>query len=192
MNLYGEKVLLRAMEPEDMEMYREMVNDPEIERMVGGWSFPVSSVEQRQWYERVVTDKRNLRFTIELPGDGAVGMVNMVDIDWRNRSAFHGIKLRSGAPKGRGIGTDAVMTLMCYAFDELQLVRLDGSWAEYNESSIALYKKCGWAVEGIKKKAIFQGGRYHALLIGGILAGEYREARRRLGWNPAGKGAGWN
>lgn len=27
-----------AMEPEDMEMLRAATNDPEIERMVGGWS----------------------------------------------------------------------------------------------------------------------------------------------------------
>ena len=26
------------MEPEDMEMLRATTNDPEIERMVGGWS----------------------------------------------------------------------------------------------------------------------------------------------------------
>ena len=189
MNIYGEKVLLRAMEPEDMEMYREMVNDPDIERMLGGWSFPVSSVEQRQWYERAVTDKSNLRFTIELPGEGAVGMVNLVDIDWRNRSAFHGIRLKSDAPKRLGIGTDAVMTLMHYAFEELQLVRLDGSWVEYNKKSIDLYKKCGWIVEGIKEKAIFHGGRYYSLYIGGILAEGYYEAKNRLGWIPGRKGA---
>lgn len=188
MNIYGEKILLRAMEPEDMEMYREMVNDPEIERMIGGWSFPVSSVEQRQWYERAVTDKRNLRFTIELPGEGAVGMVNLVDIDWRYRSGFHGMKLRSGAPKRQGIGTDAVMTLMYYAFEELQFVRLDGSWGEYNKKSLELYKKCGWIVEGVKEKAIFRSGRYYSLYIGGILAEGYYEAKKRLGWNPGGKG----
>ena len=27
MNVYGKKIYLRAMEPEDMEMYREMAND---------------------------------------------------------------------------------------------------------------------------------------------------------------------
>lgn len=39
------KVKLRALETEDMELLRETVNDPEVERLVGGWSFPVSKKE---------------------------------------------------------------------------------------------------------------------------------------------------
>ena len=31
MNLYGDKIKLRALEPDDMEFLRETVNDPEIE-----------------------------------------------------------------------------------------------------------------------------------------------------------------
>lgn len=73
-------------------------------------------------YNRAISDKHNLRFIIETPEDHrAVGMVNPVEIDWKNRSAFHGIQLSSDTPWGQGIGTDAVMALMRYAFEELQL-----------------------------------------------------------------------
>ncbi len=185
MNIYGRIILLRAMEPEDMEMLRQMTNDPEIEHMVGGWSFPISKQEQMRWYERVFSDKNNLRFIIEMiDSKEAIGLVNLVDIDWKNRSAFHGIRITSTAPKGKGIGTDAVMALMRYAFEELQFVRLDGSWVEHNEPSLALYKKCGWAVEGIKEKAKFSRGQYYKVLIGGILAESYYEVKKRLNWIP--------
>lgn len=185
MNIYGEKVVLRAMEPEDMEMLRSTVNDPGIERMVGGWSFPVSRSEQMAWYERAVTDKRNLRFIIErLDNNEAIGMVNLVEIDWKNRSAFHGVKLKTNAPKRQGYALDAVMTLMKYTFEELQLVRLDGSWIEYNTASIKLYEKCGWIIEGTKEKAVFTNGQYYRVHFGGVLAENYFEAKRRLGWVP--------
>ncbi len=36
MNVYGKKIYLRAMEPDDMEMYRDMINNPDIEKMLGG------------------------------------------------------------------------------------------------------------------------------------------------------------
>lgn len=183
MNIYGKRILLRAMEPDDMEMYREMANDPEIEWMVGGWSFPISTTEQMRWYERVVVDKSNLRFTIVLANSNeAIGMVNLVNIDWKNRSAFHGIKLVESVPHRKGIGTDAVMTIMSYAFDELQLVRLDSAWTEYNEASIALYKKCGWSIEGCKKRGVFKRGRYYDRYFGGILCEDYYEAKKRLKW----------
>ena len=173
------------MEPEDMEMLRDVANDPNTEFMVGGWSFPISKAEQMKWYEKAIFDKNNLRFIIEtLDEKQAIGMVNLVNIDWKNRSAFHGIKLGKGAPKGRGYGTDAVMALMRYAFEELQLVRLDGSWVEYNEPSLRLYKKCGWTIEGTKEKAKFSKGRYYSVFIGGILAERYFEVKKELKWVP--------
>jgi hypothetical protein len=42
MNIVGKKVILRALEPEDMEFLRSMHNDPEIANLIGGWSFPIS------------------------------------------------------------------------------------------------------------------------------------------------------
>lgn len=65
------------------------------------------------------------------------------------------------------------MAIMKYAFEELQLVRLDGSWVDYNLASIAMYQKCGWTIEGTKRKAIFKRGEYHDLHIGGIVADDY-------------------
>lgn len=181
MNLYGKKIYLRAMEPEDMDMYREMTNDPETERLLGGWSFPVSKKEQSDWYERVVSDKNNLRFTIVLKETKeAIGMLNLVDIDWKNGSAFHGIRL-SGY-KGKGYGTDAVMTLMKYAFEELRLVRLDTSIIEYNHTSQGLYKKCGWIIEGVKKKAYYRNGQHYDSLVVGITDEEYYGVKEKLGY----------
>lgn len=179
MNIYGKKVYLRAMEPEDMEVFRSMTNDPQTERLLGGWSFPVSVQEQMLWYEKVVTDKQNLRFTIVVQEtENVIGMLNLVNIDWKNGSAFQGIRL--GKEKGKGYGTDAVMTSMKYAFEELRLVRLDGSFIEYNIPSQKMYQKCGWNIEGIKKKAYFREGKHHSLLVAGITDEEYFIAKEKL------------
>ncbi len=181
MAIMGKTVYLRAMEPEDMEMLRDMINDPDISRMVIGWSFPVSKREQMNWYDRVASDA-NKRFIVCLQENNqAVGMVTLTNIDLVNRSAFHGIKLHPSCPKGKGIGTDAVMTLMEYAFNQINLHRLDGEWFLYNTASKRLYEKCGWHEEGIKKKAVYRDGQYHDLAICGILKEEYIEAKKRLG-----------
>lgn len=164
-----------------MPFYQQSINDSEIEYMVGGWSFPVSSDQQDDWYEKVRKDKNNLRFTIALiENNAAVGMQNLVDIDWKNRSAFTGIRLFGSTPKRQGIATDAVVALMQYAFEELQLNRLDTTWVEYNTASLGLYKKCGWKVEGEKRKAVFKKGEYHSVFFGGILAEDYYEIKSRI------------
>ena len=185
MNIYGQKVMLRAMEPEDMEMLRETVNDPEIERMVGGWSFPVSAYAQKKWYDDAVMDRNSQRYVIVVQNTGeAIGLINLVDIDWKNRTAFHGIKLKSNAPKGQGYATDAVMALEWYAFEQLNLNRLDGSCIVYNEASQRLYDKCGVKVEGIRRQAVFKDGQYFDQQYTGILRDDYFAAKKRLNWSP--------
>ena len=181
MPIQGEKIYLRAMELSDMDVYQEMLNDESISQNVGGWSFPVSKFEQEHWFQKSVLDPRNKRFSIVLKEtDEVVGMVTLTDIDWQNRSAFHGIKLRSSCPKRQGIATDAVMTLMKYAFEEVNLHRLDGSILAYNKASENLYMKCGWSVEGTKKDAVFRNGKYHDLNITGITKARYLEIKQKF------------
>lgn len=173
MNIKGKKVILRAMEKSDCEMVREMFNDPEIENLVVGWAFPVSSYAQEKWFEAHYNDNTNFRFVIETKEEGAVGIATLTGIDWKNRRATHGIKLANKERRAKGIGTDAVMAIMRYAFDELQLNRLDGSWFPENAASQGLYKKCGWKEEGIRRNYIFKNGQYRDLVVVGILAEEY-------------------
>ena len=173
MNIYGKKVILRAMEKSDCEMVRGMFNDPEIEDLVVGWAFPVSQYSQEKWLESHYTDQKNFRFVIETEEDGAVGIATLTDIDWKNRRATHGIKLSSKERRTKGIGTDTVMAIMRYAFDELGLHRLDGSWFDTNAASKGLYKKCGWVEEGVKREYVYKKGHFRDLTIVGILASEY-------------------
>lgn len=85
------------------------------------------------------------------------------------------MKLRN-ASRGKGIAQDAVMTLMRYAFKELNLNRLDGAIIEYNKPSQKLYiDRCGWKIEGVKRKSIFKNGEYHDNIMVSILAEEYEK-----------------
>lgn len=182
MNIVGKKVILRAIEEDDLELLRDMVNDSEIENLVVGWSIPVSKQAQKNWFDRSKNDHNNIRVIIEDKENGSVGMANIVNIDWKNRVAFHGIKISSKASRGKGIGTDAVMAIMRYAFDELQLNRLDGAIIDYNIPSKKLYSKCGWKDEGVKRKYIYKNGKYHDLIILGILKEEYYELVRQTNY----------
>lgn len=172
MNIYGKKVILRAMEQSDCEIVREMFNDPDIEKKVVGWAFPLSQYAQEKWYEKHYGDQ-DFRFIIETKEDGVVGVETLIDIDWKNRMAQHGIKLASKAPHGKGIGTDAVMAIMRYAFDELGLNRLNAAWFPDNKSSRTMHMKCGWKEEGVRRNYIYKNGKYHDLVEAGILAEEY-------------------
>ena len=143
MNIKGKKVTLRAMEKQDCEMIREMFNDPEIESLVVGWAFPVSSYAQEKWFESHYGDTTNFRFVIETEEDGPVGIATLTGIDWKNRRATHGIKLANKERRAKGIGTDTVMAIMRYALDEFQLNRLDVAWFPDSSPSKGMDTKCG-------------------------------------------------
>lgn len=173
MNIKGKFVTLRAMQREDMPMVVEMFNDPELEKSVVGWAFPLSLEQQNRWFDNHMNDQTNFRFVIETPDDGAVGIATLTDIDWKNRNATHGIKLRSQECRGKGIGTDAVMAIMRYAFDELGLHRLNATRFEDNLASKSLYQKCGWAEEGRMKECVYKSGQWKNLICFGILSNNY-------------------
>lgn len=174
MNIYGKKVVLRAVELRDCEMIKKMFNDPEIEDVVVGWAFPLSSYAQERWFEKHYDDD-DYRFVIETEEDGAIGIATLTDIDWKNRSAYHGIKLAKKENRTKGIGTDSVMAIMRYAFDELGLHRLEGSWFASNTASVNLYKKCGWHEEGVQKSKIYKKGDWRDLTIVAVLEDDYRK-----------------
>lgn len=180
MNIKGKFVTLRAMTREDQKMVCDMFNDPYLENLVVGWAFPISLEQQMTWFENNMNNRNSFRFVIETEADGAVGIATLTDIDWKNRTATHGIKLANQKNRTKGIGTDTVMAIMRYAFEELGLHRLDGSWFDENTASKGLYTKCGWKEEGVKRECVFKHGKWRDLTICGALASDYYEAVNRL------------
>ncbi|HRR19644.1 MAG TPA: GNAT family protein [Ignavibacteriales bacterium] len=176
MNLIGKYIELRAIEERDLVLLHKWSNDPEIQYWLGGWHTPTSEIVMKQWFNRVTVDNNNLRFAIEHNELGLLGTANLVDINWKDKNAFHGMLLGDKDIRGKGIGVDVVMTIMKYAFEELGLNRIDGSMIEYNTPSLKLYlEKCGWKKEGIKKEWYFRKNRFWDKIIVGITRNEYFE-----------------
>ena len=88
MNIYGEKIFLRALEERDNAMLREMMNDPETERLVCGASWPVSESGQKQWLANLRNDPNMLRCAVQCIESGeSVGTVILSDIDRHSGTA---------------------------------------------------------------------------------------------------------
>jgi RimJ/RimL family protein N-acetyltransferase len=176
MNIKGEKVLLRAIKKEDLPLLHKWSNDPEINYMLGGWHFPSSEVDQEKWFNSLSLNSNNQRFAIETDELGLIGMANLVDINWKDRNAFHGMLLGDKDMRGKGYGVDTIQTVNKYAFEELGLMRMNGSMISFNEASIGVYtKKCGWKVEGVKKYHYFRKNQWWDQIVVGITKEDYDE-----------------
>jgi len=180
MNIKGKKVLLRAIDKSDLEQLHKWSNDPDINYLLGGWHFPSSLQGQEEWFRSLSLNSPHQRFAITIPGMGLIGMANLVDINWKDRNAFHGMLLGEKDFRGKGYGTDTVMAIARYAFEELGLNRLDTTIISYNETSIALYtKKCGWKIDGAKKDYYFRKNQWWDQILLGITREDYIEWLKR-------------
>ena len=177
MNLIGKNIILRAIEERDCEFLRKMINDPETEKDVVGWSFPVSSAEQMTWFNNNCHSKNDIRLIIE-HNEVAIGLVSITNIDWKNRKAENGIKLFGNNIKGKGFGTETIRLIMKYAFEELQLNRLYSTILFTNIPSQKLYKKCGWKIEGTLRKSVFKNNKYIDELQVGVLKADYEKIKK--------------
>ena len=173
MNIVGKRVTLRAVEVEDLIHIHEWSNEQETCYMIGGWHFPSSMFHMNKWYDDIQQDENNQRFAIEAE-KRLIGTANLVNINWKDNNASHGILIGDKDIRGKGYGKDTVMTIMRYAFTELGLNRLDTSIIEYNQISYNLYiESCGWKEEGRRRKWYFRKNKYWDKIIIGITKDDY-------------------
>ena len=155
----GKKVVLRAVEIKDAELLQEMINDEEIERMMWGYSFPVSYHQQVNWIQSLPNDNSVFRAIIEV-NEEAIGTIILSNIDLRNGNAQIHLKLAKSSNRGKGYGSDAVIALSAYAFNEL---RLNCIYCRVNEENIAsqkMFTKCGFIKEGKLRSRVYKNGRF--------------------------------
>lgn len=175
MNIINDDIVLRAIELEDAELLKNLINDPEIEKMVVGWSFPVSTEQQINWINNLSNQKDSVRLIIHIDKIGAVGLVSLTEIDFKNRIATINIKLkRDNRIRNKGIGYKAITTLVDYAFNQLNLNCIVANILSYNIASQKLFEKCGFQLDGKLRKRVFKDGSYHDLFSYSLLRSEYK------------------
>lgn len=172
MYIQGEKVLLRAIELDDLEILRAMINDADVESMMWGYSFPVSENEQRNWINSLSNNDTVFRGIIEAEGRG-IGEIILTDIDLRNGNSEIHIKLAGKEVRGKGYGTDAVKALVTYCFNELRLNCVYCRIKDDNIASQKLFSKCGFIKEGVLRERVYKNGGYHDFYEYSILKGEF-------------------
>src|SRR6266850_7594242 len=94
-------VRFRAVEPQDSETLRRWINDPETARYLSV-SWPVSSSEQQEYFERTRKDDGRKKLVIELLGGELLGLLSLKNFDVANRSVEVGITIGAAEYRRKG------------------------------------------------------------------------------------------
>lgn len=170
--IVGQKTRLRAIEREDIPTFVRWLNDQEVRQYLEMY-LPISKAQEEEWFEAQLKDDSVRIFAIET-GEGVhIGNIGLHDLDWKNRNAFLGIVIAEKEYWGRGYGSDAILTLLGFAFNEMNLHRIYLSVFDFNQRAIRCYENCGFRHEGRARDSHFQDGRYHDSLLMAILRQEF-------------------
>jgi len=119
--------------------------------------FPYTIEDAMQWVHLSATLTHQVSFAMEWQHEavGAIGLILQEDV-YRS-SAEIGYWL--GEPFwGQGLMTEAVDRVTEWALYEFGLRRLWTGVFEHNKASMRVLEKCGYALEGISKKAVMKDG----------------------------------
>jgi len=164
---------LRKPESSDTEPLRIQKNDPEVAEMLGGFRTGYSRDDIADWiaFHRKCADE--VLWVIADGNDVAVGHVGLYKIDFRVRSAEFAIMIGAGA-QGRGLGRACSRFMLTYGFEELNLNRVYLEVLDSNERAQHLYRTLGFSEEGRLRQAQYKAGRYHDVVLMGLLRQEFK------------------
>ncbi|MFA5944457.1 MAG: GNAT family protein [Candidatus Thermoplasmatota archaeon] len=174
MAIKGATVTLRAPEPKDIPQLNAWANDADLWQWLIGWHFPYSSQSTEEWVAKQGDDPSTCVLCIDAPGMGLVGTIGLRNLNWKDGNASVGVMVGDPRARGKGIGADALQAISNHAFDELGLHRLDAEILAGNKASLALFKQCGWTVEGVRREWVRRSGSWHDKVLVGLTVDEYR------------------
>ena len=169
----GEKVILRALEATDAERCHAWINDPEVIQFLH-MRYPVSLLAEEGWVSRERDPLKELSLAVETTEGVHIGNCGLSGAGSVERAATLGIVIGDKQYWGQGYGTDTVLTLCGFGFNEMNLHRISLHVYESNPRAIACYEKCGFQREARLRQAFFRKGAYHDILVMGILEDEFR------------------
>lgn len=102
------------------------------------------------------------------------GVIGYNSIDWVNRNAHIGYWI-AARYQGKGIVTRACKALIDYAFNELELNRVEIRCATGNMKSCAIPQRLGFAQEGLVRQAEWLYDHFVDHAIYGMLASEWKK-----------------
>jgi diamine N-acetyltransferase len=160
--LLGERIRLRALEPQDVATLYQWENDTAI-WVASNTQVPFSKFVLEQYVAASHLDlhtNKQLRLMITTKDGIDVGAIDLFDFDSQHQRAGIGILIAEKMDRGKGYATEALNLLIQYCFTQLHLHQLYCNITIDNEASIQLFKKHNFAITGIKKDWIRVGDSF--------------------------------
>lgn len=173
--LTGDNVRLVAVEPDDIPAITRWYADAHFARLFD--AAPAMPKTEKEVADSITENQKSSTayvFGIRLAAHNElIGILELDGILWTMGTAWLAIGIGDRAQRRRGYGTEALKLALQFAFEELNLRRVQLSVFSYNEPAIRLYKKLGFTQEGAFREFLHRDGQFYDMLYYGILRREW-------------------
>lgn len=174
--LRGERVTLRPFERADIPRLHELRANTELVMLANDQWDPRSLAALERQFEQMLAASEPAWFVIEVDGR-VIGGANLHGQSRFEGVAEIGIFIYDPEYVGRGYGREAIALLLDWAFRVQNWRRI---WLEAladNERAVRVYRACGFVQEGMLRQHAYSNGRYHDVILMGLMREEWEAAR---------------
>jgi RimJ/RimL family protein N-acetyltransferase len=138
---------------------------------------PANEAGEQERIEAARNDPSQMLWIIEADGGRVVGNITLLQIDMVHGRAWLGVTIGEKEAWSQGYGTDAIRSLLRYAFESLGLRRIQLITDVDNERGIRCYEKSGFYREALLREHRLRYGKPLDMVQMAVLKDE---------WNPDG------
>lgn len=170
------RLLLRPYREGDEHSLFAMFSDPEVMRFMnrGPWDSVEIGRGMIAKDLRALAAGEHIRLGLERRDTGAmIGMCNLFDFHWQCRRCEIGYALARAA-WGQGFMHEALVALIGYGFEALDLNRIEADIDPRNAGSARSLERLGFVREGLLRQRWIVEGEVSDSALYGLLRGEWR------------------
>ena len=171
----GQRVRLRAVEPEDWAHFFTWNADTTYDRYTDEIVFPQSRAALQKWTSELAAGEAandEFRWVIENVEGNFVGTINTHGCSPRNGTFQYGVAVRREQWR-KGYASEAVNIILAYFFGELRYRKAHVHVYAFNHASLRLHRKLGFRQEGRLRRMGYSDGEFFDWVLLGLTAEEH-------------------
>ena len=174
--LRGIGIRLTKLTQSDLRTIVQWHQNPDFLRLFDALpAYPKTEAALAQWLDD--TNKSTDTFLFAARNiDELIGYIELDGILWTHRVS--GLSIVIGEENwGLGYGYKVMEVALRFAFDELNLHRVQLTVFSYNERAISLYEKLGFQREGVHREHLQRDGKRYDMYLYGLLHSEWEDRK---------------
>lgn len=167
LTLTGEKLYLRALEPEDLDFIYAIENNETIWE-ISATQTPYSRFLIKQYLENAhqdIYEAKQLRLVMVNNKKESIGLIDLFEFDPKNKKVGVGLLIAKSEHRHKGYGKEALQLVCNYAFKHLHVHQVYANIGEENVASIQLFESLNFIKIGVKRDWTFVNGKFKNELL---------------------------